>query len=568
MTVSLPSLEDAIMKGTKTKPKTSPKIKHNAKQKVEQNSKHKVKQRTVPKTVSKTVPLNIVFSYPVHWSKYKVLRDFAQNFYDAVTPERWAEAFHASFDNEQHLLSMEIEDDGFSYEWLLHIGASTKTDDDSIHAGYFGEGFKIASLCALRDFGWDITMSSRDWKLKVTKIRESIDGKTVNMLAYDIEAVEASNVSRLEIRNVTDKDYRIFQTLQDSFYYPENKLFGKKIWENESGAVYERSDVPISNELLVTEKHGRKGAVFCAYQMLGTNPFPLVFCLHEYEQKDRERKELYDFEVVDVILNIVSMMSPYTAVFVLEKMRLYWNSYPTKKKEIEVKGWSPVINALIRRLWWSTEAMELFRSNYPDLLCAARPRNMNDRNRRHQALAWAKLYKPNHMIVKNTFSVLGYPFLEDECERNGGFAQSMRLPYGYEEACYHILEDLIKDIFVGFFSFGDSWPSLQVVTNDYAVVKGMASLTEKREKEKNVIGLKIRYDLPKVHMKSSLFAESGFEDALSTYVHELCHVFGGDSSERFSHALTCAMQMLIGHEDEIKETRKKWIEVLKDTHEA
>ena len=97
-------------------------------------------------------------------------------------------------------------------------------------------------------------------------------------------------------------------------------MFGKKIWENESGAVYERSDVPISNELLVTEKHGRKGAVFCAYQMLGTNPFPLVFCLHEYEQKDRERKELYDFEVVDVILNIVSMMSPYTAVFVLEKI--------------------------------------------------------------------------------------------------------------------------------------------------------------------------------------------------------------------------------------------------------
>lgn len=30
------------------------------------------------------IPLNIVTTYPVHWNKYEILRDFIQNFYDSV----------------------------------------------------------------------------------------------------------------------------------------------------------------------------------------------------------------------------------------------------------------------------------------------------------------------------------------------------------------------------------------------------------------------------------------------------------------------------------------------------
>ena len=33
---------------------------------------------------NKIIPLNIVFTYPVHWDTFQILRDFVQNFYDSV----------------------------------------------------------------------------------------------------------------------------------------------------------------------------------------------------------------------------------------------------------------------------------------------------------------------------------------------------------------------------------------------------------------------------------------------------------------------------------------------------
>ena len=35
------------------------------------------------------IPLNLVVDYPVQWSRFKVLRDFLQNFYDALGYEAW-----------------------------------------------------------------------------------------------------------------------------------------------------------------------------------------------------------------------------------------------------------------------------------------------------------------------------------------------------------------------------------------------------------------------------------------------------------------------------------------------
>ena len=39
------------------------------------------------------VPLNIVTTYPVRWTKYKVFRDFVQNFYDSVGYLQWEKDF-------------------------------------------------------------------------------------------------------------------------------------------------------------------------------------------------------------------------------------------------------------------------------------------------------------------------------------------------------------------------------------------------------------------------------------------------------------------------------------------
>ncbi|MFI3238658.1 MAG: hypothetical protein R3Y47_11665, partial [Lachnospiraceae bacterium] len=85
------------------------------------------------------VPLNIVMTYPVYWNRYSVLRDFIQNFYDSTDREHFADVFEYQYDDKKQLLKMWIDGITFNYEWLLHIGASTKTSNSADNAGYFGE---------------------------------------------------------------------------------------------------------------------------------------------------------------------------------------------------------------------------------------------------------------------------------------------------------------------------------------------------------------------------------------------------------------------------------------------
>ena len=85
------------------------------------------------------VNLNLVWDYPVFWSKYKVLRDLIQNFYDAVGPAEWHRRFRVHVEGDA--LHLRADATGFSYEWLLHIGASTKREQPGEFAGHFGEGF-------------------------------------------------------------------------------------------------------------------------------------------------------------------------------------------------------------------------------------------------------------------------------------------------------------------------------------------------------------------------------------------------------------------------------------------
>ena len=205
--------------------------------------------------MEKIIPLNIVGTYPVRWGKYQVIRDFVQNFYDAIGYSEWKEKFH--YDFTDNTLSIWIDEFTFNYEWLLHIGASTKTACSVKYAGYFGEGFKIASLCAKRDFGWNIHMQSGEWSLSVEFIDHNIETQKVKMMAYRVNEFQYSNRSTLTIMNFTIADYYIFMDTLESFYYPENRILGKKVWSDENGAVYLRSREEIPERLPVVYDYGR-----------------------------------------------------------------------------------------------------------------------------------------------------------------------------------------------------------------------------------------------------------------------------------------------------------------------
>lgn len=498
------------------------------------------------------IPLNIVMTYPVHWNKYQVLRDFVQNFYDSVGYREWKEKFHYFYDNNK--LSMWVDGISFSYEWLLHIGASTKTSNSNDFAGYFGEGFKIAALCGYRDFGWEIQMMSDDWNLVVTSLEHSIENTTVEMLSYGIRRKAKEERSCLILEHILPHEYETFCVVLESFYYPENEIMSTEIFANKDCAVYLRSSQTINPLLPVTRDYGRKGAVFCGYQMLGTNPFNLVVCLHKYKKEDRERRGLYAFEVIDVFEEVCRFVDSKCAMIILEKMRRYWNSYP--QKHIDINSWSGVVDRLIYKISESQEISQFFVQKHNNLLCLPRLHSVYEKNQRGQARAWLSQQRKKYLLVKGTFARLGYPTIEQECERNGGFISDEEVN-SLQKQAFDVLEKLCKRIFSGFFIL-DQWPVPKKISNPRAAYHGMAVVYKKKNSIINNKGIKIRYDVGKIYLKQETLEQKSYYDALSTYIHELCHMFGGDASESFGLALTYAMEILMKNHDVVLCGQEEW----------
>jgi len=499
------------------------------------------------------MPLNIVTTYPVRWTKYKVFRDFIQNFYDSVGYLQWEERFHYAYSDK--ILSMWVEDINFSYEWLMHIGASTKTADSFANAGYFGEGFKIASLCAIRDYGWNLIMSSGNWELSVISQEQRIDDRKVSMLAYDIKGREEQNCSRLEIANITEEEFAVFKSSLNGFYYPENLMLGEKLWEGGEGAVYTRSSSPYPEELPYTNDFGRRGAVFCAYQLLGSNPFDLVVCLHRYKKEDRERNSLYSFNVVDIFKTISYYIDSYGAMRMLEKMRRYWNAKP--KRRVDIHSWSPVISSLVQKISESQEITKCFCDKYPDLLVLPVIFTIRDRNRRGQARAWLSGQNKKYLLVQSGFKKLGYKTLEDMCDEAGGFVVNDSANE-QEQKGFELLENLIEELYVGFFEWEPIFPERKIIVNEQASYHGMARIYKKRKPLLNSKGIAIRYEIGEIYLKKSIFSRSSFYNAVATYVHEFCHEFGGDSSNSFSLGLTFAMEILLVSTKVLETYGKRW----------
>lgn len=502
----------------------------------------------------KTIPLNIVMTYPVRWNINKVFRDYIQNFYDSVGFEQWNSLFH--YDYQDQTLSMWVDGVRFSYEWLLHIGASTKTSDrGQRNAGYFGEGFKIASLCAVRDFHWQIVMSSGSWELQVVRIKDKIDGTDVEMLGYEIHDTVEQNRSMLKLYPVDQQEYLIFQNTILSFYYHGNPLLGEKIWEGNKGAVFLYSGKEYNSCLPFTNDFGRRGAVFCAYQLLGSNPFGLVLCLHNYEQRDRERRALYTFEVVDIFRSISCYVPPYAAMRILEKMRRYWNSTP--KKTTDIRSWSPIIQNLIAKISEDADVAQTFRAKYPHLLCLTPVFTIRERNRRSQARAWLSLQPEKYLLVQQGFSRLGYKSLETICEENDGFVLN-DAPTEKEELCFDVLEKITGEICSDFFDLRHGFPERRIIRNNRASYHGMAKVYKIRDRTANSRGLSFRYTVGEIYLKKTVFSPEKYFDALATYIHEMCHTFGGDASNGFSLGLTIAMEIIFSHYETVKKYEEEW----------
>jgi hypothetical protein len=499
------------------------------------------------------IPLNLIYDYPVRWSKFKVLRDLVQNFYDAVQYREWEHRFSYRIDDKKLFLT--AKDIGFSYDWLIHIGASTKREDSGNYAGYFGEGFKIASLCAFRDHQWKIEVLSRDWELQVTTTDLKVDQRRLKSLAYHLWRTRHTSQDTV-LCLYPFNDAALLESVLLSFYSPGNPLFGEKIWESPRAAVYFRSQKPKPAGYPSTYNDPGPGIIFAGYQALGSFAYPLIFCRHDYRHDDRERRSFYRMDVVKVIGQTVAELPPEASATVLEALKSRWYDRPRVKYDFE--SWHSIISALVRNVAVSPGQKRRWRERYPNLLVARQVKrnNIPDYNRRRQALDWMRVSGKSYRLVQETFLALGYPTLEQACEANEGFSVT-REPEPSELSRIKMLEGLVSLLLPELLSQIEL-PPCKIIKSERAAWQGLTTCIPIKDSSLSFRELSLRYRLPYVALKEALLNSNRFGDALSTYLHELAHMFGGDSSASFSRALSELMEITLNNSRLIARWQDQW----------
>ena len=184
-----------------------------------------------------------------------------------------------------------------------------------------------------------------------------------------------------------------------------------------------------------------------------------------------------------------------------------------------------------------------FYQKHNNLLYVKRIRTVSERNRRWQAKSWLKDQHKKYILVKDTFRLIGYRSLEEECDINDGFVEDDNAN-SIQEKGFSIFEDICNSIFQGFFLYQIK-PERKIITNYTACYHGMTVTYKKRHFEMNNMGLKVVSDIDKIYLKKEIFNIDGYYDGLSTYIHEMCHMFGGDATISFSRSLTYATEILL-----------------------
>lgn len=487
--------------------------------------------------------LSINMNYAVHWTADQMMRDFIQNFYDAAGEKN----FHHQFQYHYSDGSLEMSSEGgFSKEWLLYFGASTKRNSHKTFAGKYGEGFKIAALVAIRDYGLGVTMESRDWRIEVISSDKSVKETSMSFLTYDITSrPENEGRSVLTLKNVSDDLFRVFKNNVFTFLYPENPILGDVIYEEDDIRVYH------------TKEGISKGCVFTSFQKRGDIPLPYVFCWNEYtsDRDDRDRKNFYSSELKWIICHCVSFIPYKDLGDMLEVMKPYWKGKTPRR---DPYGYGVLlVKIILEKLSKSDSFINSFKSKYGAVLAADNSMDMNQ-NRRMIMKNWYRLYKDELTLelVMDNFSYVGIQTLEEICEQNNGF-DVIRDPTATEYKRILLLQNIANDYFRDILCY-DSLPPCKVIINDNAPIAGESIGRRSELRTVNAFGLRVLTDVQIVKMKGRLLRHDHFAEALSTYLHELLHQFGGDRHPQFHYALILMCRRLLDLREILEKEKGKW----------
>jgi hypothetical protein len=481
-------------------------------------------------------------SYPVKWSMRKILRDYIQNFFDAVGTESFKDRFSGSYKDNTLIMQSDV---AFDVDWLIYMGASSKRNTGKSYSGRFGEGFKVSSLVAYRDYNLEIVMESKDWRIIVTEKTDEIAGVPTKFLAYRKYKREDDGLTRLFLMNTSEEDYKLFLEEKDNFFYTGNPHIGVLLGSNHGHEVY---FCPADSE--------NEGMIFAGYQMrYSMHGYPFIvsnpYFIPDDDDRDREHLTMRDADHCATI--VIMDLSPKESLKLLIKLEKFWKTGGISS----LFSLNSIIRELIHNIERDEKCKKRFRTLYLDYLVSDFDKGIK-KDRRHTAAAWFTSWNTENKrrVVKHEFTCLGIPDIAELCQKNGGF-RVLRKAGANELRYIRILEETANICFGRLISY-DSLPVCKIILNETAITQGLANCVRNDRVEYGLNHIRIKSNIRTICIKASLLKPDMFAEACSTYMHELLHQYGGERDRSFHKALEELAIETARSFDKLERFENKW----------
>ena len=471
---------------------------------------------------------SVTTSWGVNWDEEFIARDLLQNFFDA-NRDRLAEVkvtVESSTVTVFGPAPMELER-------LFYLG-SEKGDDD---IGKYGEGFKVAAVCLLRDHDIHPIVASRDDVLCIRMDPEQVAGTALRPLVYDFFTAAAPvQGTQLVLRGCSQKLVRALEAGLSHFFYERNPLLGQKLWSswNEQFAIYRAATAD--------------GHVFYRRLRRGRIPdLPVVLVIDkQFERiekkthRDRDRNAFGE-ELMNLFYQVFARHGLRDAQagqqVVVEAARPCWQrGHPLL---------SEIADASRRGRWPAEVADKVFGKQF-----FARTTS-HDAAVSLQYLefekAWQQQGRKPLPAYFRTFGVLNAGDQAEELKRQALAERKQRhqrAPTLAERKALSVLTDTIRVL------APDITTLLQRKHLEYSVAETEVLLGELKQHR--------HYGSIEVFLSAAVFGKE-FAEALAIFLHEHAHIFGYDGSRGFTDALTQLIETIVRQRKQLDQHEAAWL---------
>jgi hypothetical protein len=476
---------------------------------------------------------SVTTAWGVAWTEAMIARDLLQNFFDAnrgaldqVRTSTWPGGVQVSAPA------------AFELERLFFLGSEKGGDD----VGQYGEGFKAAAICLLRDHGVQPVCISGGRGVVLSVSAQAVADTALRPVVYqffDVEPALPGTVLLLPTRNARLTD-AISRGLDD-FLHAGNPVLGELIFETEDLALH----------------HSRDGDGHLFYRHLRrcTLPgYPLVWVVRSpiatvesRISKDRDRNAFGDavrgFYLRGFFQKAMRRQSlgwPQACLAIVQAGRPHWERGHPVLAELaqQLRGHHSVL--LRMRL------VEVFKGSH----FAKSGTGLGEDARQLEIDSVEKAWRDAGRVALPSYFVhLGAEHAPAELERRARLAfeaarkSGCRAPTPAERSCLELLNRVLKDFAPDIASVFARKLCRYTVGNDETLLGQL-----RRDRG---------YRSTEVYLDQRVFV-GDLGHAAATFLHEHAHIFGWDGSRGFTDALTEMLETVMREHSQLAAYEQQW----------